>query len=205
MTKVDLKKSLDCYKAKSGVFQITDVPRLTYLMIDGSGDPNTSVEWSDAIATLYPVAYALKFMSKNELEQDYVVMPLEAQWWAEDMSAFTSRRDKTQWNWTAMIMVPEWTTLEMFSRSVETSQGKSSNLDFGALRMETLDEGLCVQTLHVGSYDDEGAILQQMHEGFIPGNEFELTGKHHEVYLSDARKTPPEKLRTILRQPVVKR
>lgn len=202
MSKIDFKKSLDSYKARLGEIRILDVPQLHYLMIDGHGDPNTSSEWSGAITTLYPVAYGLKFISKNELGRDYVVMPLEGLWWADDMNTFTTLRDKSQWNWTAMIMVPDWTTPEMLEQAKSRAAAKNSDLSLNALRMETLSEGLCVQTLHLGSYDDEGPILQRMHDEFIPENGLRMTGKHHEIYLSDSRRVAPEKLRTILRQPV---
>jgi hypothetical protein len=108
--KTDFKKTLDSYGARVHEFRIVDVPRVNYLKIDGHGDPNSSEEYRDAIAALYPVAYALKFASKHDLGQDYVVPPLEALWWAPDMAVFTTERDKTRWDWTAMIMVPDWIT-----------------------------------------------------------------------------------------------
>src|SRR5690349_2464501 len=108
--KTDFKKVLDCYRARPGEFRIVDVPDLQYLMIDGHGDPNTAPAYPEALAALYPVAYKLKFASKRELGRDYVVPPLEALWWAADMEAFTARRDKSQWDWTVMIMAPDWIT-----------------------------------------------------------------------------------------------
>lgn len=202
MPKIDFKKTLDCYRARPGEIRLVEVPELTYLMIDGHGDPNTSQSWTDAVSSLYPIAYGLKFMSKNELDRDYVVMPLEALWWSDDMEAFTSARDKSLWCWTAMIMVAEWTTSEMFSRVIKKAAAKSDALDFNAIRLETIAAGLAVQALHVGAYDEEGPLLEQIHHEFIPENALKLTGKHHEIYLSDARRTEPSKLRTILRQPV---
>lgn len=112
--KIDFKKELDSYQADFHKFRIVQVPILRYLMVDGHGDPNTSQEFADAIATLYPVAYKLKFVSKQGLGKDYVVMPLEGLWWADNMESFTSVRDKSHWNWTLMIMVPDWITGEMF-------------------------------------------------------------------------------------------
>ncbi len=112
--KTDFKKTLDSYRARHGEFRIVDVPPMRYLMVDGHGDPNTSEEYAEAMSALYPVAYALKFASKKELGQDYVVPPLEALWWARDMDVFTSARDKSRWDWTAMIMVPDWITAAMF-------------------------------------------------------------------------------------------
>lgn len=202
MTKVDFKKTLESYKAKHAKFAIMDIPKLQYLMIDGYGDPNTSKEFSDAVAALYPIAYKLKFKSKIELEKDFVVMPLEGLWWSNDMSVFTSARDKSQWNWTLMIMQPDWITQEFFAKTLaEVKSDISPSL--GRVRLESLEEGVCVQTLHIGSYDDETELLATMHDQFIPSNGFQMTKKHHEIYLSDARKVEPHKLRTILRQPVI--
>lgn len=202
VAKVDFKRELDAYRARRGEFRVVDVPPLPYLMVDGHGDPNTSQSYADALAALYPVAYALKFASKRQLDRDYVVMPLEALWWADDMSAFTSRRDKSRWSWTAMIMVPDWITGEMVEAALSAVAAKSRPAGLDRVRLETLHEGRCVQTLHAGPYDDEAAILARMHEEFIPGAGLRPTGRHHEIYLSDPRRVPPAKLRTILRQPV---
>ncbi|GIF18656.1 hypothetical protein BJ973_008385 [Actinoplanes tereljensis] len=189
--KVDFKREIAAYRARSGRFDLVDVPDLQYLMIDGHGDPNTGSAFGEATEALYPLAYRLKFASKA-LGRDYVVMPLEGLWWAADMESFTGARDKSRWDWTLMIMVPDWIDKRMFAEAG----------DSGRVRLETLSEGRCVQTLHVGSYDDEAETLARMHHEFIPANGLRMTGKHHEIYLSDARKTAPEKLRTVLRQPV---
>lgn len=201
--KVDLKKLIPSYTAPRGRFEIIDLPPLRYLMIDGAGDPNTAQEYADALATLYPTAYALKFFSKRQLGRDYTVAPLEALWWADDMATFTTARDKSQWHWTVLNLVPEWLTEEHVSDAAATAAGKGAPL-IDRLRLETLDEGLCVQTLHTGSYDDEGPVLQELHDHFVPENGLRLTDRHHEIYLSDPRRTAPEKLKTILRQPVLR-
>ncbi len=201
--KTDFKKTLDSYRARHHEFRIVDVPPLQYLMIDGHGDPNTATEYADAISSLYPVAYKLKFASKQDLGQDYVVMPLEALWWAPDMAAFTSARDKSQWNWTAMIMVPEWITSAMFDDAVtKAAAAKNRPASLERVRLETLREGRCVKTLHIGSYDDEAEVLADLHHDFILNSGLRMTGKHHEIYFSDARKVEWSKLRMILRQPV---
>ncbi|MGP9606571.1 GyrI-like domain-containing protein [Glutamicibacter sp. 287] len=200
--KVDLKKTLPSYKAKHEVFGIVEVPELQYLMIDGHGDPNTSVEYAQALQALYPVAYKLKFMSKREHGRDYVVMPLEGLWWAQDMSAFTEHRDKSQWDWTMMILQPEWIDSTMFETIREQLAEKEPPAALDKVRLEAFAEGLCAQTLHIGAYDDEAQTLHRMHRQFIPDQGLELTGKHHEIYLSDPRRVAPAKLRTILRQPV---
>jgi hypothetical protein len=144
--KIDFKKQLDSYRAGRHAFRIIEVPPLQYLMVDGHGDPNTSQEFADAGATLYPIAYKLKFASKQDLGKDYTVMPLEGLWWADDMETFTSLRDKRQWNWTLMIMIPAWIAQDMFNAAVAkvAASGKPASLD--RLRLQTLDEGTCVQT-----------------------------------------------------------
>ena len=202
--KTDFKKTLEAYKATPGEFKIVDVPPLQYLMVDGHGDPNTAREYADAIAALYPIAYKLKFASKQGLGRDYVVMPLEAQWWASDMAAFTTERDKSQWDWAAMIMVPDWITREMFAGAIAKVAAKDKPASLDKVRLETLHEGLCVQTLHLGSYDDEAGVLAELHHEYLPNAGLRMTGRHHEVYFSDVRKVEPSKLRTILRQPVEK-
>ncbi len=200
--KVDFKRTLDAYQARAGEFRIVEVPPLQYLAVDGRGDPNVAEEYADALAVLYPVAYKLKFASKRELGQDYVVPPLEALWWASDMDAFTSARDKSAWQWTAMLMVPDWVTSEMFdaARATVRESGRRASLD--RLRLEVLEEGRAVQTLHIGAYDDEAATLSELHREFIPRHGLRMTGRHHEIYLSDPRRVAASRLRTILRQPV---
>ncbi len=202
--KVDLKAQISTYKARKGRFDIVTVPPLQYLMIDGHGDPNTSAAYADALATLYPVAYKLKFFSKRDLDRDYVVMPLEALWWSDDMAAFTAARDKSRWDWTAMIMTPDWITHEHLGTIVDSLTGSDRPPALDGLRLERLVEGLCVQTLHVGPYDLEGPVLAAMHGEFLDSQGLRMTGRHHEIYLSDPRRVLPEKLRTILRQPVAR-
>ena len=200
--KVDFKKSLDSYRARHLEFRVLDVPSLQYLMVDGHGDPNNASEYADAIGALYPIAYKIKFASKQERGRDYVVPPLEALWWASDLDVFTAARDKSQWDWTAMIMVPDWITSDMFEDSVAKAAAQNQPTSRDAVRFERLHEGRCVQTLHIGSYDDEAEVLAELHHDFIPNAGLRMTGKHHEIYLSDARKVEAAKLRTILRQPV---
>jgi hypothetical protein len=201
--KIDFKKTLDAYHARHGELRLVELPPTSYLMIDGHGDPNTSTSYAQALEALYPVAYTLKFVSKRELERDYVVPPLEGLWWADDMSAFTESRDKTQWDWTMMLMVPEWlTTAHVESAVSAVGAKKQMPVRLHDIRFEEYTEDLCVQTLHIGSFEDEGPVLERIHTEYIPGHGLQLTKKHHEIYLSDPRKSAPEKLRTILRQPV---
>lgn len=193
--KVDVKKSLDSYRARQGEFRLVEVPDLQYLMVDGHGDPNSSPDFTRAVEALYPAAYTLKFASKRDLGRDYVVPPLEGLWWADDMASFTAARDKSRWDWTLMILVPDWLDGELVGAAIE----KAGAAD---VRLGTLSEGLCVQTLHVGAFDDEAEVLARLHDEFIPGNGLRMVGTHHEIYLSDRRRVAPESQRTILRQPV---
>ena len=203
--KIDLKKTLDSYRARAGEFRIIDVPPMQYLMIDGHGDPNTAPEYTHAVEALYPVAYTLKFASKA-LGRDFTVMPLEGLWWADDPAAFTAARDKSAWYWTLMIMQPDWITAELFAAAVAKVTAKQdAPRSLGAVRLESLDEGRCVQTLHRGPFDDEGPTLATLHDEFIPAHGLRMSGRHHEIYLSDLRRTASSKLRTILRQPVERR
>lgn len=200
--KVDFKKELDEYRTRRGEFRILDVRPLRYLMVDGHGDPNSAQEYADAVSALYPLAYTLKFASKRQLGRDYVVMPLEALWWASDMDAFTSVRDKSQWDWTLMIMTPDWVDDAMFDVAVARVAKKARPASLDKVRLESLHEGRCVQTLHLGPYDDEAEVLATMHREVILSAGLQLTGRHHEIYLSDPRRVEPARLRTILRQPV---
>ena len=138
------------------------------------------------------------------MDRDHVVMPLEALWWASDMDAFTTARDKSAWHWTVMILVPQWITTDMYDAVVAEAARKNPPAFLDRVRLETLHEGRCVQTLHVGSYDDEAPVLAEMHHRFIPRAGLRMTGRHHEIYLSDPRRMQPSKLRTILRQPVAR-
>jgi hypothetical protein len=204
MSKIDFKKELKhLYRPSPKEFVVVDVPPMKFLMIDGHGDPNTAQEYQDAVEALYAVAYKLKFTSKKELGKDYVVPPLEGLWWAEDMETFTRKRDKSAWDWTMMIMQPEWITQEMVEEAVKQVEKKGLPA-LSKLRLETYHEGLSVQIMHIGSYDDEAPTLDRMHHEFIPENGYEMVGKHHEIYLSDPRKVAPEKLKTVLRQPIRK-
>lgn len=177
------------------------MPSMHYLMVDGSGNPNTAPEYRDAVEALYSVSYPLKFASKNELGRDYVVPPLEGLWWATDMAAFTLGR-KDDWLWTMMIMVPDWIPLEMIERLMDVARSKKSLPGLARIRAETVTEGHSVQIMHIGSYADEAPVLAELHNEYMPQHRLGFNGKHHEIYISDPRKTAPEKLKTILRQPV---
>lgn len=202
MSKVDFKKELiDLYHPPKK-FVIVEIPEMQFLMADGHGDPNQAPEYQEVIEALYAVAYKLKFMSKKMLGKDYVVPPLEGLWWADNMDSFTMSRDKSQWDWTMMIMTPEWITLQMFDEAVEQVRKSKNPTSLDKVRLESYHEGPSAQIMHIGSYDDEGPTLAKMHDEFIPENGYVMKGKHHEIYLSDPRRVTQEKLKTVLRQPV---
>ena len=204
MSKVDFKKTMKEFYNPPKKFGTVDVPEMQFIMVDGHGDPNIAQEYKDAVEALYAVAYKMKFISKKTLEKDYVVPPLEGLWWAEDMNTFLTR-DKSAWDWTMMIMTPDWITSEIFEDAVEQVRKKKNPAALDLVRMESYAEGLSVQIMHIGSYDDEGPVLAKMHGEYIPENGFVERGKHHEIYLSDPRRVAPEKLKTVLRQPVRKK
>ncbi len=202
-TKIDFKRELKhLYRPPAGQFTVVDVPAMQFLMIDGHGDPNTAQSYQEALEALYAVAYKIKFFSKAVMGKDYAVMPLEGLWWAEDMDAFTVSRDKSRWDWTMMIMQPDWITPTMFTDACAAVQKQKMPVALAKLRLESYHEGLSVQIMHVGSFDDEGPVLHRLHHEFIPAHGYQMTGKHHEIYLSDVRRVAPEKLQTVLRQPV---
>jgi hypothetical protein len=200
MDKLDLKKVHKAlFSAPADAFVRVVAPAVPYLMVDGHGDPNTAPEYVLAVESLYTTAYALKFAAKAR-GKDFVVAPLEGLWSAPDPLSFTARR-KHEWRWTMMIMVPQGVTHDDFMAARDKAEGKRGALA-ESLRLETLEEGLCLQALHIGSYDDEGPLLARLHSEVMPAGGYDFAGPHHEVYLSDPRKTAPEKLRTVLRQPV---
>jgi len=199
--KIDFKKSLpDLYRPPTDRFVSADVPAMQFVKIDGRGDPNTAPAYKLAIEWLYAVSYAMKFAARAAKGKDYVVPPLEGLWWADDPADFVARR-KERWCWTMMIMAPEFIDRPLFEAAVEKAKKKLGTPP-DSLRFERLEEGTVLQILHVGSYDDEGPTLAKLHDEEMPSRDLTFAGPHHEIYLSDARKTEPARLRTILRQPV---
>lgn len=202
MEKFDLKKSLKAlFSPPAGRFTLVEVPRLKYLAIDGHGDPNTAPAYAQAVEALFAAAYAIKFDAKAALGKDYTVPPLEGLWWAADMAAFTGGR-KDDWDWTMLVMLPNFVPDMLVTQAYKRVKEKKALPALEKLRIAEIEEGLCVQTLHLGTFADEAPVLRRLHEEFIPEHGLAPNGKHHEIYLSDPRRTAPEKLRTVLRQPV---
>ena len=202
MEKLDLKKGLSAlYKAKVNKPEIVTVPALNYLMCDGHGDPNNSQLFQDVVSALYALSYTIKFMvKKGEMQIDYGVMPLEGLWWTDDMNNF-SMDNKADWKWTLMIMQPEFITSAMVEQAREQTAKKKELPLLGNIRFESMTEGLCAQVLHVGPFSTEPPTIVMLHQ-FIEAKGYKLHGKHREIYLSDMRRTAPEKLKTIIRQPM---
>ena len=202
MEKVDFKKKLKhIYKPTTKKVEIVEVPPMNFLMVDGTGDPNTSQSFSDAIEALFPLAYTLKFMiKKGDTGIDYGVLPLEALWWADDMSAFTAG-NKDTWKWTLMIMQPEFITREMIKEAMTEVERKKKPVSLQLIRFESFEEGKVAQTLHIGPFSEEGPTIERIHS-FIEDEGSQRTGKHHEIYLSDIRRAAPEKWKTVVRQPM---
>lgn len=203
MGKVDLKKDLKhLYNPSVIEVSVVDVPSMNFLMVDGTGDPNTSQEYQQAIQALFSLSYALKFRVKKSAGIDYIVMPLEGLWWTDDPSQF-SMSNKAIWKWTAMIMQPEYVVAEMVAEALDEVRKKKGSPALERVRFETYHEGLSAQIMHIGPYATEEPTIAQLHR-FIRESGYGPGGKHHEVYLSDPQRTAPEKLKTVLRQPIRK-
>ncbi|MDU8927818.1 GyrI-like domain-containing protein [Alisedimentitalea sp. MJ-SS2] len=207
MTKLDFKKTdKTLYAAKTDTWARIDVPEMTFLMIDGQGDPN-GPDYGAAVGALYPLAYGVKFAEKAD-GRDFAVPPLEALWWADDPAAFVSG-DRKEWRWTAILRLPDRIEEVLIEAVRETVLAKQAKKKGGAdssliqaVRLDRFTEGDCLQRLHIGPYTDEAPTLAELHEQVMPDKGLTFGGKHHEIYLSDPRRVAPEKLKTILRQPV---
>ena len=188
---------------------LVEVPEMKFVMVDGSGDPNDNPDFQEAIEVLYGIAYAVK-MSKKEAKQpegyyDFVVPPLEGLWWPEGPFSLTQRDN---WKWTLMIRLPDFVEQDFFQWAVERVRAKKPNLPVDKARLDSFTEGLCVQILHVGPYSTECETMAKVtafieHEGLV--DLVPTGGKHHEIYLSDPRKSAPEKMKTVLRHPVARK
>jgi hypothetical protein len=203
MDKLDLKKQLKhLYQPTHKGFTVVDVPPLKFLMVDGTGNPSTSQAFQEAMQALYGMSYTLKFASKKELGIDYTVMALEGLWWADDVEAF-SLGAKDTWHWTVMMLQPDHITPEFVEAARVQLARKKDVPALPRLRFETYHEGLSVQIMYFGPYADEGPTIARMH-AFIQDNGYTFNGKHHEIYLGNPRSAVPEKLKTVLRQPIRK-
>jgi len=202
MEKIDFKKQLkELYLPSDKGFVVVKVPDMQFLMIDGQGSPEGE-SYTKAVQWLFSVVYPIKFIAKKLVDKDFVAPPLEGLWWADDMENFAAG-DKDKWKWRMMIVTPDWVTQGMFEQALEKAKKKLGEAP-QSLRLERYAEGLSVQIMHIGPYSEEGPTIARMHEEFLPENGLVVNGHHHEIYLGDPRKTVPEKLKTVLRQPVRK-
>jgi hypothetical protein len=201
VTTIDLRRELSALYSATREPAFVDVPELSFLMIDGHGDPNSAPAYADAVQALYSVAYTIRFALKRAPEAvDAPVMPMEGLWWTPDMATF-STDDKSQWDWTMMIVVPEQVAAAVVDDARAAAARKHPLASLDRVRLERFAEGRCAQVLHVGPYSAEGPTIAALH-AFIAEQGCTLAGKHHEIYLGDPRRSAPEKLRTIVRQPV---
>ena len=179
---------------------LVDVPPLRCLMVDGAGDPETAPAYTEAVGTLYAVSYHLRFLAKSSGDEPWKVLPLEGLWWADDPAAFVSG-NRTAWRWTMLIAQPARVTGDLVDRALDAAVAKGRAPAAEHLHLDVLDEGSAFQVLHVGPYEAEGPTVAGLHRA-IADQGFTLRGAHHEIYLGDPRRSAPERLRTIIRQPV---
>ena len=197
----DVKRELRAlYAPRNRDWETLLVPPQRFLAVDGAGDPNTAPAYAAAVEALYAVAYTVKFAGKRA-GRDLVVAPLEGLWYADNTAVF-SARDKGAWSWTMLISQPDWVSDEVIDESIAAARAKKKLPTIDLVGLELLDEGLSAQLLHVGSYDDEGPALARLHNEVLPGLGLCERARHHEVYLGDPRKTAPDRLKTVVRQPV---
>jgi hypothetical protein len=201
MSPYDVKRAhRELYAPKNREWALLEVPAQQFIAVSGKGNPNTAPEYTRAVAALYAVAYTLKFASKAA-GRDFVVGPLEGLWWSPDPEVFTTRA-KDEWLWRMLVSLPDWLTTQDVKESAATALAKKKLPAIELVEHDTLHEGRCAQVLHIGSYDDETPILTTLHETYLPANDLTERDRHHEIYLGDPRRTAPEKLKTVLRQPV---
>ena len=209
MTKLDLKKTLrHLYNPSQNTVTEVDVPPMNFIMIDGQGDPNTAQSYKEAVEALFGLAYSIKFAGKKERGTDFAVMPLEGLWWMADMGAhygdfdFTAHKDR--WLWTMMIVQPDPITPQFVQSCLEAARKKRALPAFDRVRFEAYHEGPSAQIMHIGPYSAEKPNIDRIH-AYIAEKGGDPAGKHHEIYLSDPRRTAQEKLKTVIRQPMRKR
>ncbi|MGE5680619.1 MAG: GyrI-like domain-containing protein [Bacillota bacterium] len=216
MSKIDFKKEFkELFNPPVSKVSVVDVPEMNFIMVDGKGDPNNSELFNDAVESLYSVAYSVKFSLKRQYSKaslseasvtedkafpDYTVPPLEGLWWCGDNTGQFNIDDKETWKWTLMIMQPDFITPADIDSAVRNVSGKKKLESLRSIRFEKYKEGRTAQIMHIGPYADEAPSVKRLH-CFIQENGYRLSGKHHEIYLSDPKKSKPEKMKTIIRQP----
>ena len=210
---IDFKKEYkDLYQPKTTPC-IIDVPEMVFIAVDGKGDPNTSEEYKNALELLYGLSYSIKMSKMSGMQPvgyfEYVVPPLEGFWWSEDgYFDGTIIIDKNKLCWTSMIRQPDFVTAAVFEAAKTALAKKKPNLDTLKAQLIKITEGLCVQAMHIGSYDDEPTTIAAM-EQYAVAQKYAIDinddRRHHEIYFYDPRKVAPEKLKTVIRHPIKKR
>jgi len=199
--KLELRKTMkEFYNPPAGEAILVELPPLKYVMVDGNGEPGGE-SFQQAMSALYNIAYTMKFRSKRLLKKDYDMMAPEGLWWMKGKKIDMTRRDK--WLWTLMILVPDFVTPKMFSEAVAEVRSKKNPPGLDRARLETLEEGTCVQIMHIGPYATEPESIAKM-DTYAKEHGYKMVGKHHEIYLGDPRRAAPSKLKTVLRHPVAK-
>ena len=204
--KIDIKKQFPEQYNPPIKPQIIDIPKIWYFMVDGEGYPGDNPLYQEAMQLLYGASYTLKMSVMKPKGKDYVVPPLEGLWWANDMTVFSESfmERKSEWKWTSMIRIPDFVTEEEIKKALNLFEEKKNPPSFHKLRYEHYEEGTVVQVLYFGPYSEEGPVIENMHK-YAESEGYSLHRKHHEIYLSDPRRTKPERLRTVIRQPITKK
>jgi hypothetical protein len=200
MTELSTEKLRELYLPSTKDFGLVDVPELQFAMLDGAGDPDGE-RFHHAVRWLFSAIYPIKRIAKDRMGKDFVEPPLEGLWWADDMGdVLSGNRDDLKWR--LMIVTADWVTDAMFDEGVAAASERLGAAP-GGLRLERFDEGRCVQIMHVGDYRTHAAaIARRLHDEFLPRHGLEADGHHHEIYLSDPSRVAPERMRTVVRQPV---
>lgn len=213
MPAYDFKKEYKSLYNPKKTPEIMEVPEMKFFMVEGSGDPNTSESYKEAVEILYGLSYTIKMSKKNDTQPkgyfDFVVPPLEGLWWFDEDHFNGEVKDrKDEFNWIMMIRQPDFVNVEVFESVKKVLSKKKPELDLSRARLEEHREGLCAQIMHIGPYDDEPATVAKLEEHIEEEGYKTLMSElrqHHEIYLSDPRKAAPEKLKTIIRHPIVKK
>lgn len=201
VTKLDLRKTLErFYRPPAGAVELVEVPAMKYIMVDGTGAPE-GTSFQQAVGAIYSLAYTLKFRCKRLLKKDYGVMALEGLWWMKGGDFDLTKRE--EWHWTLMIVQPYFVADKMFAGAFEEVRRKKDPPGLKRARLKSFEEGLCIQTMHIGPYSTEPTSIKML-DGFAMEHGYKMVGKHHEIYLGDPRRAAPSKLRTIIRHPVAR-
>lgn len=202
--KTDFKKVYGEFYSATTTPTLVEVPGLSFLAVDGTGDPN-GPGYREALEALYGVSYAVRFALKRAGTVEYPVMPSQALWWGpEEHDHDITRLERSDWHWTVMIMQPPQVTPELVGEGIAATRRKRPSEALERLRVWDFAEGTAAQILHIGPYAEERPTIERL-LAYVEGRGYQVSGRHHEIYLSHPHRTAPEKLKTIIRYPVVER